>query len=51
MFTVRTISGAYAEYCTARSEFVFPLPSNISYEEGSALGTPYFTAYRALVIK
>jgi NADPH2:quinone reductase len=48
---MNTVSGAYAEYCTARSNFVFPLPSNISFEEGSALGVPYFTAYRALVIK
>ncbi len=51
MFTVKCVSGSYAEYCTARAEYVFPLPSNMSFEEGSALGTPYFTAYRALVIK
>jgi NADPH2:quinone reductase len=48
---MRTVTGTYAEYCTASSEFVFPLPSNVSFEEGSGLGVPYFTAYRALVIK
>lgn len=51
VFTVNTITGTYAEYCVARADFVFPLPSNVSFEEGSALGVPYFTAYRALVMK
>ncbi|CAF0808732.1 unnamed protein product [Rotaria sordida] len=51
VFTVKTVTGAYAEYCVAHCDSVFSLPSNISFEEGSALGTPYFTAYRALVIK
>ncbi|CAF1316800.1 unnamed protein product [Rotaria sp. Silwood1] len=51
VFTVNTITGTYAEYCVANCNSVFPLPSNISFEEGSALGTPYFTAYRALIIK
>jgi len=51
VFTVNTITGTYAEYCVARPEFVFPLPPNVSFEQGSALGVPYFTAYRALVIK
>ncbi|CAF0908510.1 unnamed protein product [Rotaria sordida] len=51
VFTVNTITGTYAEYCVARADFVFPLPSNISFEQGSALGVPYFTAYRALIIK
>ncbi|CAF1196856.1 unnamed protein product [Adineta ricciae] len=51
VFTVNTITGTYAEYCVARADFVFPLPTNVSFEQGSALGVPYFTAYRALVIK
>lgn len=51
VFTVNTITGTYAEYCVARCDFVFPLPKNLTFEQGSALGVPYFTAYRALVIK
>ncbi|CAF0758664.1 unnamed protein product [Adineta ricciae] len=51
VFTAKTVTGTYAEYCVAHTDFVFPLPINISFEEGSALGAPYFTAYRALVIK
>lgn len=51
VFTMKSVSGTYAEYSTAHAEHVFPLPAHVSFEEGSALGVPYFTAYRALVIK
>ena len=51
VFTVNAVTGTYADYCAPRCDFVFPLPENVSFEEGSALGVPYFTAYRALVIK
>ncbi|UJR17388.1 hypothetical protein I4U23_004283 [Adineta vaga] len=51
VFTTKTTTGAYAEYCAAVSDFVYHLPANLSFEEGSALGVPYFTAYRALFIK
>jgi NADPH:quinone reductase-like Zn-dependent oxidoreductase len=48
---VNTRTGTNAEYCAAQADFVFHLPSNVSFEQGSALGVPYFTAYRALIIK
>ena len=48
---MNTVTGTYAEYCVAQCDSIFPLPPNISFEEGSALGIPYFSAYRALVIK
>lgn len=51
VFTAGTKTGTYAEYCVASSNSVFHLPSSLSFEQGSALGVPYFTAYRALVIK
>ena len=51
VYTVKTTTGTYAEYCVANANHVFHLPANVSFEEGSGLGTPYFTAYRALVIK
>ena len=51
MYTVKTVTGTYAEYCVASASFVFPLPENVSFEEGAGLGTPYFTAYKALVLK
>ena len=50
VFTVlRTTSGAYAEYATAPSVFTAKLPTGLSFQDGAALGVPYFTAYRALV--
>ena len=50
MYTVNATTGTYAEYCVANASCVFPLPENLSFEEGSGLGTPYFTAYKALVL-
>ena len=43
-------SGAYAEYIVTESTFVFPLHQRLSFAQGAALGTPYFTAYKALII-
>uniref|UniRef100_UPI00398EB69F quinone oxidoreductase isoform X1 n=2 Tax=Pristiophorus japonicus TaxID=55135 RepID=UPI00398EB69F len=51
VFTSGTITGGYAEYTVASDDSVYPLPDNLSYKEGSAIGTPYFTAYRALLHK
>lgn len=43
--------GTYAEYAVVKEEELFPLNDCLSFEEGAALGIPYFTAYRALVLK
>lgn len=48
VYTTRTISGAYAEQCTAHVDFVHPLPDRIDWLEGAAVGIAYGTAYRAL---
>ena len=40
--------GTYAEYALCRPEHVHPLPNNLSYAHGAALGTPTATAFRAL---
>ena len=40
--------GAYAERAVCSPAQVHPLPDNTSYAQGSALGVPYATAYRAL---
>ncbi|GAB6025151.1 hypothetical protein CHUAL_010574 [Chamberlinius hualienensis] len=43
-------SGTYAEYTAASADRVFPLSDKLSFEQGAALGVPYYTAYRALFI-
>jgi NADPH2:quinone reductase len=48
VYSSATITGAYAECALASAKTVFPLPSNVSFEQGAALGVPYATAFRAL---
>uniref|UniRef100_H2Z2F4 Enoyl reductase (ER) domain-containing protein n=1 Tax=Ciona savignyi TaxID=51511 RepID=H2Z2F4_CIOSA len=44
-------SGAYAEYCVVNADWLVRLPENFDFLKGAAVGTPYFTAYRALFTK
>jgi len=43
--------GTCAEYVAAEQQNVLPLGDKLTFHEGSALGVPYFTAYRALIQK
>ena len=43
-----SLSGTYAEFALCRRDQVHPLPDDLSYAQGAALGVPYVTAYRAL---
>jgi NADPH:quinone reductase len=51
VYTSATMTGSYADYAVCTSQTVHPLPGNISYAQGAALGIPYATAYRALFQK
>ena len=51
MYFINCAVGSYAEYTVAESKDVFPLNSRLSFSQGAAIGVPYFTAYRALVLK
>lgn len=51
VFTVNSDTGTYAEYTLSTPISTFRLEDNLSFEEGSSLGVPYFSAYRALFIK
>ncbi|KAL7386728.1 hypothetical protein ABVT39_012563 [Epinephelus coioides] len=51
VFTTATESGAYAEYTVAADDCVHKLPSALDFNQGAAIGIPYFTAYRALIHK
>lgn len=51
VFTTNSDTGTYAEYTLSNPMYTFKLPDNLSYEEGSAIGIPFFTAYRSLFLK
>ena len=46
MFVTSRNSGAYAEYIVCEDSYVFPLHERLTFAQGAALGTPYFTAYK-----
>ncbi|MBI3507698.1 MAG: NADPH:quinone reductase [Proteobacteria bacterium] len=46
---VATLSGTYAEKVACPAEAAHPLPDQVTYEQGAAIGVPYGTAYRAIV--
>jgi NADPH2:quinone reductase len=47
-YTAGSISGTYAEFALCKAAQVHPLPANVSFVQGAAIGTPYATAYRGL---
>jgi NADPH:quinone reductase len=49
VYTAGSITGTYAEFALCKKEQVHPLPGNISFAQGAAIGTPYATAYRGLL--
>jgi NADPH:quinone reductase len=49
VYTAGSISGTYAEFVLCKKEQVHPLPANVSFAQGAAMGTPYATAYRGLL--
>ncbi len=42
------LTGGYAELAVCDASQVQPLPANVSFAQGAAVGVPYATAYRAL---
>jgi len=49
VFVTGKNSGSYAEFIVTDCVYVFPLHPRLTFAQGAALGTPYFTAYRALI--
>ena len=43
-----SLTGTYAEFTLCAPEHLLPLPDDLGFEQGAAVGTPYVTAYRAL---
>ncbi|XP_060085056.1 quinone oxidoreductase-like [Ylistrum balloti] len=50
VFTVRTDTGGYGEYTLSDSSLTGVLDDKLSLEQGAAIGVPYFTAYRAVIV-
>jgi NADPH2:quinone reductase len=48
VYVAGTPTGAYAEFCLADENQVFPLPENVSFEQGAGVFVPYATAFRGL---
>jgi NADPH2:quinone reductase len=48
VYTAGSVSGTYAEFAICGAGQVWPLPANVSFSQGAALGVPYATAHRAL---
>ena len=49
VYIAGSTSGTYAEFALCKKEQVHPLPANVSFAQGAAMGTPYATAYRGLL--
>src|SRR5687768_10611924 len=48
VYLFRPVGGTYAQKTLADQAAVFPLPDNVTFKQGAALGVPYGTACRAL---
>lgn len=51
VYTFGTITGAYAQLALCEAAQVHPLPSNVTFQQGAAVGVPYGTAWRALFMR
>ena len=51
VYTGRTQTGSCAEYTVAEEAHTHLLHENLNFSQGATLGTPYYTAYRALITR
>jgi D-arabinose 1-dehydrogenase-like Zn-dependent alcohol dehydrogenase len=51
VFWCRSVEGSYKELTLTDKMLTFPLGESLTFEQGAALGVPYFSAYRALITK
>lgn len=51
VYTSGSLSGTYAEQTQCLEAQVHPLPDNVSFEQGAAMGVAYGTAYRGLFVR
>ncbi len=48
VYTSASLSGTYAEQALCTQDHVHPLPANVSFDQGAAMGIAYGTAYRGM---
>jgi NADPH2:quinone reductase len=48
VYVAGSVSGTYAEKVLCKESQIHPLPTEVSFSQGAALGVPYGAAYRAL---
>ena len=51
VYVAGSATGTYAEFCLCDERQVFPLPENVTFEQGAGVFVPYATAFRALFQK
>lgn len=51
MYWCRSVDGSYKELTLTDEMQTFLLNDALSFQQGAAIGTPYMTAYRALVTR
>jgi NADPH2:quinone reductase len=51
VYGVGAKTGSYAEKAVFDESSVHPLPENVTFEQGAAIGVPYGTAYRGLLLR
>ncbi|HYB74326.1 MAG TPA: NADPH:quinone reductase, partial [Candidatus Sulfotelmatobacter sp.] len=51
VYTVGTLTGAYAEMTLCDAHRLYTLPEKITFQQGAAITIPYATAYRALFLR
>lgn len=51
VFVIGSLSGCYAEYALCDESQIYPLPDNVTFAQGAAIGIPYGAAYYALMFR
>jgi NADPH:quinone reductase len=51
VYVTNSRTGTYAEQTVCEESKVHPIPEDVSFEQGAAMGIPYATAYRGLFLR
>jgi NADPH2:quinone reductase len=51
VYLINSLTGTYAQKALCLPKHLIPLPTKLTFAQGAAVGIPYATAYRALVVR